>query len=94
MRQFIQKYAIEIYNAIGGGVVGFISSKVFETWIQPVLITAICAIISLLISHFGRRRLEGRHNVPSIGGGYSPVQDPAQKRDPDTKLKKFKKNDK
>ena len=93
MRQFISKYTVEIYNTIGAGLVGFIGTKVFETWIQPVIITAICAVISLLISHYGRRRLERRKIDVTPGVGF-PRPHPSEARETDKKLKDLKKNNK
>lgn len=57
MKAFIHKYSIEFLNAIGGGVIGFIGSQLYKDWVQPVLLTIICAVISLLIGHFGKKLL-------------------------------------
>lgn len=84
MKQLIQKYTLEFYNAIGGGVLGYIGSKIFETWIQPILITAICAIISLLISHYGKRILE-RKLPTTMGGGGGSSSVATKRRVPHTK---------
>lgn len=57
MRTFIQRHIEEIKYTLGGGGIGFIGSKLWMDWVQPVLITIICAVISLLIGHFGKKFL-------------------------------------
>jgi len=41
-----------------GGVSGYISTGFFSTWIQPVIISAVCALVGLLVSHFGKKVLK------------------------------------
>lgn len=57
---YVQKNFLEIWNTFTGGAIGWAGSSLFKEWIQPVLLTIICAVISLLIGHFGKLHLEKR----------------------------------
>lgn len=58
----MKKHLQDIIGAITGGVTGFISSGFYETWIQPMILAAVCALIGLLITHYGRRLLNSFDN--------------------------------
>ena len=57
MKAFIQKNIEEVRYTLGGGLTGFIGSTFWKDWAQPVAVTIICAVISVLIGHFGKRFL-------------------------------------
>lgn len=52
----------DIIGALGSGVTGYISTVFYETWVQPIIISAVCAVIGLLITHYGRRFLNSLDN--------------------------------
>lgn len=51
MKRHFQEY---LGTAIGG-VTGWISQGVYKDWIQPVILSAVCALIGLLVTHYGKK---------------------------------------
>ena len=54
----IQKYLEEYTGTIIGGITGYVATSFYSTWVQPVLISALCAFVGLLITHFGKKILK------------------------------------
>jgi len=48
----------ELLGTTIGGVTGYISSSFYTTWVQPVLLSAVCALVGLLVTHFGKKVLK------------------------------------
>jgi hypothetical protein len=53
-----KKYFEEYVGTVVGGVTGWLSQSVYKDWIQPILLSAACAFVGLLISHYGKKLLE------------------------------------
>lgn len=54
----LKKHIEEIIGTLLGGSAGMISQSVYDDWIRPILVSAICAVIGLLITHFGKQILK------------------------------------
>lgn len=54
----MKKYVEECVGTVIGAVTGFISQPIYDDWIKPVLLTVICSVIGLLVSHFGKKILK------------------------------------
>jgi hypothetical protein len=48
----------EVLGTAIGGVTGFITTGFYDTWVQPVLISGLCALFGLLITHYGKKILK------------------------------------
>ena len=48
----------EITGTLIGGITGWITQPLYDDWIQPIMLTIICSILGLLISHFGKKLLK------------------------------------
>lgn len=53
-----KKYIYEYIGVTVGGVTGWISQGVYKDWIQPILLSALCAFVGLLVTHYGKKALE------------------------------------
>lgn len=62
----MKKNLQDIFGTLIGWVTGFISSGFYETWIQPMVISAVCALIGLIVTHYGRRILNSWDNWRNI----------------------------
>jgi hypothetical protein len=51
----MRKHFQELFGTAIGGVTGWLSSGVYHDWIQPVLLSAICALVGLIITHYGKK---------------------------------------
>lgn len=54
----MKKNIDEITGTVIGGVTGWVTQPLYDDWIKPMLLTVICSIIGLLISHFGKKLLK------------------------------------
>lgn len=55
----LKKHAEEIAGTVLGFMGGIYSQKdvVYSEWIQPIMVAGLCALVSLLISYFGKMLL-------------------------------------
>lgn len=53
----MRKHIEEIAGTIIGGVTGFITQPLYDDWIKPIILTIICSLIGLFISHYGKKIL-------------------------------------
>ena len=56
----------DVFGAVTGGITGFISAGFYQTWIQPMILAGVCALIGLVITHYGRRLLHSFDNWRTI----------------------------
>lgn len=54
----MKKNIEEISGTLIGAVTGFVTQPLYDDWIKPILMTVICSIVGLLVSHFGKKLLE------------------------------------
>lgn len=47
----------ELFGTAIGFTTGWLSSPVYKDWIQPMILSGICALIGLLITHYGKKLL-------------------------------------
>lgn len=62
----MKKNVQDIIGSAISGIAGFISSNFYETWVQPMILAAVCALIGLVITHYGRRCLNSFDNWRTI----------------------------
>ena len=55
LQEVIEKKPHDIVGVAVGGTTGFISSAFFHDWMKPVLLSAACAFVGLVISHYGKK---------------------------------------
>ena len=53
----MRKHFQDIFGTCIGWITGWITSGLYENWIQPMILAAVCAFIGLLVTHFGKRVL-------------------------------------
>lgn len=55
---FVQKHSEETAGTASAGVGGFYAARVYEDWVRPILLAAVCALVGLLVTHFGKKLLK------------------------------------
>jgi hypothetical protein len=53
----VKEHQNEFRGAVIGGASGFLSHPFYKDWIQPIMISIICAVAGLLITHYGKKIL-------------------------------------
>ena len=53
----MKKHFDDFMGACIGGVSGFIANGFYKDWVQPVIVSAICALIGLIVTHYGKKLL-------------------------------------
>jgi hypothetical protein len=54
----IKEHHNEARGAFIGGASGFISQPFFKNWVQPIMVSIICAVAGLVITHYGKKILQ------------------------------------
>lgn len=54
----MRKHFQELFGTAIGGITGFISGGIYQDWIQPVLLSAICALVGLIVTHYGKKLIK------------------------------------
>ena len=54
----VRKHFEEVAGTIIGGVTGWITQPVYDDWVKPMILTIVCSLLGLLVSHFGKKLLK------------------------------------
>lgn len=55
---WIQKKPEDIWGFSIGGTAGFVAHSFYGDYVKPVIISTACAVIGLLVSHYGKKLLK------------------------------------
>jgi len=55
---FVQKHSEETAGTASAGAGGYYAAHVYDDWIRPILVSGACALVGLLITHFGKKLLK------------------------------------
>lgn len=53
----MRKHFQELFGTVVGGVTGWVTSGIYKDWIQPIILSAVCAVVGLLVTHYGKKIL-------------------------------------
>lgn len=55
---YVYKKFDYILCSSGAGTGGYVGAKLFDDWFRPIIVATLCAVIGLLVNHFGKKLLK------------------------------------